>query len=85
MSLLFQQLVETFTTTQINFLRAVVDGIKQFSAKETIDTYQLGTSANVGRLKQSLINKEVIDQVDGGVSIQDPLFSAWFKTYYLGS
>jgi hypothetical protein len=82
MSLLFQNLVESLPTTQINFLRAVVNQETRLSSKEILLKYSLTTSANVSRIRQGLIDKELIDTVSGEIQILDPLFRAWMKRYY---
>ncbi len=82
MSMLFQNMTEVLTTTQINFLKAVIAGEKQLSSKETIASYNLGTSANVARLKKTLISREIIDEDVGKITILDPLFSFWLKNIY---
>jgi len=82
MSMLFQNMTEVLTTTQINFLKAVIAREKQLSSKETIASYNLGTSANVARLKKTLISREIIDEDVGKITILDPLFSFWLKNIY---
>jgi len=82
LSMLFQNLTESLTNNHIAYLHALLDNVKQFSSKETIDKYHLGTSANVVRLKKSLISKEIIDEYRGEISILDPVYAAWLKRYY---
>jgi len=82
LSLLFQNLAESLNTTQLNFLRAVVDEVVMLSAKDTIDKYQLGTSANVNRIKKALIGKEIVDERGKKIEILDPVFNIWLKDYY---
>jgi len=82
LSLLFQNLTETLTFTQLNYLKAVIDGVKMLSAKSTMDKYQLGSSANVSRIKKALIEKEIIDDTGGTIEILDPIFEIWLKDYY---
>lgn len=83
LSLLFQGLTETLTNTQINFLKAILDEVEQISSKKTIDEYKLGTSANVYRIKQALINKEVLDEkIHGKLELIDPVYKIWLKEYY---
>jgi uncharacterized protein len=84
MSMLFQNMTEMLTTSQVNFLKAVIYGEKQLSSQGTILNYALGTSANVIRLKRSLINREIIDEDRGKIAILDPLFSYWLKNEYFG-
>ncbi|MBL7114096.1 MAG: ATP-binding protein [Bacteroidales bacterium] len=82
LSLLFQNLTEDLSTTQVNYLQAILNDENRLSSKEVIRHYQLGTSANVARIKQALINKEIIDQIDQKPDILDPLYKLWLKRYY---
>lgn len=82
LSLLFQNLTESLATTHLNFLKAVINGVKMFSAKSTIEKYQLGTSANVSQLKKALIEKEIIDDQGGNIEILDPIFEIWLRKYF---
>jgi hypothetical protein len=81
-SLLFQSKTDELTNTQINFLKAVIDGVEKFSSKETLDEYKIGTSANVLKVKKMLENKEIIDIQGNNVSLLDPMYKSWLKTYY---
>lgn len=85
MSMLFQNLTEMLATSKINFLKAVINGERQLSSKEVIGKYNLGTSANVVRLKRSLISKEIIDEDAGSIFILDPLFASWLKNNYFNT
>lgn len=82
LSLLFLNLTESLRTTQVNFLHAVLSGVKKFSATTTLSNYQLGTSANVNRIKKALIGKEIIDDQGGRIEILDPVYAIWLKKYY---
>lgn len=82
MSMLFQAITDDLYTSQINFLKAVTDNIEQLSAQATIQEYQLGTSANVLKIKKFLISKEIIDVDQGIVSFLDPLYKYWLNRYY---
>lgn len=70
----------SLTQFQINFLDAIADGVELgFSKTETLSKYNLGTAANIKRLKDSLENKELID-IDGNkVTFNDPVFKLWFR------
>lgn len=82
LSLLFQTKTDELTNPQLNFLRALIDEVEQFSSKETLDSYQLGTSANIVRIKKALENKEVIDIQPGKIEIMDPMYQYWLKTKF---
>lgn len=83
LSLLFQNITEGLSTKQLNFLHAVQDKVEMYSAQTTLEKYKLGTSANIGRIKAALINKEIIDErIPGKVDILDPIYNLWLKNYY---
>jgi len=85
LGLLFTGLMESLTRRQLGFLKAVLDGRTALSAQATLKAYDLGTSANVVRIKEALIAREIID-VDGtGVQLLDPLFAHWLRTRYFGT
>lgn len=75
LSLLFQNITENLATTQVNYLKTLIDEARMLSSKEVINTYHLGSSANVSRIKAALINKEIIDDLAvGNPQIQDPVY-----------
>ena len=79
----FNAIMEDLTTHQVNFLRATVDGVVRFSAADVIRKYGLNSSANVKRVKDALMKKEVL-QFDENENPQiiDPLFEYWIKKYF---
>lgn len=82
LSLLFQSKTDELTNSQLNFLKALIDGVEKFSSKETLDEYKIGTSANVLRVKRTLESKEIIDIQGSDISLIDPLYKSWLKTCY---
>ena len=79
-NILFQSETEKLTSPYINFLKAVIDGIhSKFSSKEIILKYNLGTSANIVRLKSALLQKELIETDGKEIILADPVFGVWFK------
>ncbi len=82
LSMLFQNITESLSTTQINFLNAVIHNVKQFSSQDTIEKFRLGTSANVIKIKRVLISKEIIDERNGKIEILDPIYAKWLKDFY---
>ena len=79
----FRAMVCGLTTHQVNLLRATVDGCVRFSASEIIRKYGLNSSANVKRVKDALMKKEILtfDQEDRPEFL-DPLFEYWIRKYY---
>lgn len=77
---LFEKQTETLTTYQLNFLRAVIDGVhSEFTTQEVLQKYQLGSSANVSIVKRALIKKELIEIDKHRVIIPDPVMKVWLK------
>jgi len=79
LSLLFVGQIETMTGTQINFLKAALDGETAFSSQENLQKYRLGSSANIKKIKNALISREIIDISAQKVDILDPIFKLWLK------
>ncbi|MGC1392045.1 MAG: ATPase [Bacteroidales bacterium] len=82
LSMLFQNLTDGLNRTQLGLLKALTDKIDQLSSQRTILDYQLGTSANVIKIKKTLLNKEIIDFQGSDISFLDPLYKFWLKEYY---
>ena len=76
----FQREVEQLSELQLNFLRALANGVTTgFSRKDVIRKYRLESSANVQSVKKALLKKDLID-VDGQeISFNDSLFKQWLK------
>ena len=79
----FRAMMDGLTTHQVNLLRATVEGNVRFSASEVIRKYGLNSSANVKRVKEALMKKEILtfDEEDNPEFL-DPLFEYWIKKYY---
>ena len=77
---LFEKQTENLSTYQMNFLRAIIDGVsKEFSTQGVIQKYRLASSANVATVKRALIKKELIETEKREVTISDPLLKVWLK------
>ena len=79
LGLLFSNITERFSATQMGLLRAIIAGEKQLSAQQTLLQYRLGTSANVVRVKRGLIESEVLDDSGGELTFLDPMFHHWLE------
>lgn len=79
----FQAIVSDLTTFQVCLLRAIIDGYTKFSSTEVIKKYNLSSSANVRRLKDALIKKEVVTfNEQEEPQIIDPLFEYWLRKHF---
>ena len=78
-SLLFLQQIENLTAYQMNFLKAVAKGVHtDFTSKEVLSTYDLGSKSNISRIKTVLTQKELIEKTPNGIVFSDPVFELWF-------
>jgi hypothetical protein len=82
LSLLFTGITEGLSATQINFLKAVLNGESAFSSQAVLQNYRLGTSGNLPKIKAALSSKEIIDIQGKNVEILDPIFKLWLKEDY---
>ncbi len=80
----FIAVMNDLTTFQVSLLKAIIDGYTKFSTAEVIRKYRLNSSANVRRLKDALMKKEILAFVgeDERPLIFDPLFEYWLKNTY---
>ena len=83
LSLLFANIIDTLTAKQISFLLAVSNGEKNFSSREVLTKYQLGTSANIKNLRKAMQDKDLIDVMPDAVTMQDPVFAYWLREKYV--
>ena len=82
-SALFEEQLKGLTSYQINFIRALCDGVNSdFSSKAILEAYNLGTKSNISRIKTALLSKEMIDFDKDKVFLEDPVFKIWFKKMY---
>ena len=76
----FQREVEQLSEHQLNFLRALANGVTSgFSRKEVIKKYRLESSANIQSVKKALLKKDLIDIAGQELSFNDSLFKLWLK------
>lgn len=82
LSLLFTTLIETLTFQQICFLNAVVAGEKAISNAEVMHKYHISSATSASRSLKALVQKDILDNANGAVSFQDPIFAWWLKHEY---
>lgn len=78
---LFIQMTESLSEYQMHFLHALADGIHTgFCRQETLKKYRLGTSANIARLKKTLMERDLVDSDrPNHLEISDPILKLWLK------
>ena len=81
----FMRIMDSLTDYQERMLKATLDGVMKFSTTEVLEKYNLRSSANVKRLKDALMKKEVLAFNDKDEPfLTDPLFKYWLTKYYFG-
>jgi uncharacterized protein len=78
-TILYQKETDGLTNYQLNFLKALCNKETSFSTKAVLQQYNLGTSANIVRIKAALQNAEIIDILGRQVSFNDPMYEVWLK------
>ena len=80
-SALFIQQTENLTLYQMNFLYALLNGVnRDFGKADIREGYHLGAYSNISRIKNALIEKELIDIVERNTIIfADPVFPLWLR------
>ena len=78
---LFIQQTEDLSAYQMNFLHAITNGVHTgFTQTAILETYRLGTAANVTRLKKSLMVKDLITiPAPKHLEMSDPILALWLK------
>jgi len=78
--LLFQRDFENLSNIQINFLKALTDGIQEnFTSGKVIREYHLNSSPATLRAIEALEKKEIIERYNNRFEFIDPAFKLWLK------
>ncbi|MCK7461589.1 MAG: hypothetical protein MZU84_05760 [Sphingobacterium sp.] len=77
--MLYQRETELLSDTQINFLKALASGVNTgFNSAEILNKFRLGSSANVSKIKKTLVDRELIDIRNQYAEFIDPVYELWF-------
>ena len=78
---LFIQQTEDLSAYQMNFLHALVNGVHTgFTQNVILNSYRLGTAANITRLKKALVEKDLIMTTSPKhLEMSDPILALWLK------
>ena len=77
---LFEEQLKGLTGYQMNFIRALCDGVStDFGSKAILEAYNLGSKSNISRIKTTLQDKEMIDFDKDHVYLEDPVFKIWYN------
>ena len=77
---LFKQQIATLTGYQLNCLRAVSAGHHSDLGEQSVrEEFDLGSPSNIPRLKNALLERDLIELDGREVFIADPIFARWLK------
>ena len=77
---LFKQQIATLTGYQLNGLRAIVAGHRSDLGERAVrDEFDLGSPSNIPRLRNALLERDLIEQDGREVTIADPVFEQWLR------
>jgi uncharacterized protein len=79
---LYQKEIESISTTQLNFLKAVAKEETKFTSTAVMQQYFLGTPRNVSKNKDILVHNDLIHELNGLYEFLDPAFELWFKKQF---
>lgn len=83
---LFANYYDNLSALQINFLKAIADGHhEKINSMDVLQTYEIPSSSNITRIKQSLEKKEIIDISNKKITFSDPAFLLWFRQYIMNA
>lgn len=77
---LFLEKTEHLTTYQLNFLRAIIDGVHtDFGTARVREEYNLGSPSNIPRIRAALLERELVEDLESGIHISDPVLKVWLR------
>ena len=81
---LYMQQIEPLSGYQMNLLRAIVSGIHTgFTEKRVRTLYDLGSPSNMVRLRNALIERDLIYSEMQHLYLTDPVFALWFRKRFV--
>ena len=81
---LYMQQVEPLSAYQMNLLKAIVSDVHSgFNEKRVRSMYDLGSPSNLVRLRDALIDRDLIYSEMRQLYLTDPVFGLWFKKRFL--
>lgn len=82
LSLMFDTITQTLTNQQLCLLRAMSAGEKNLSSRAVMEKYKLSSPTVIARARKALVEKDILDNIAGEYSFQDPVYAHWLKRHY---
>lgn len=81
---LYMQQIEPLSGYQMNLLRAIVSDIHNgYNEKKVRTQFDLGSPSNLVRLRDALVERDIIYSEMRHLYITDPVFALWFRQRFL--
>ena len=81
---LYMQQIEPLSGYQMNLLRAIVSGIHSgYNERQVRLRFDLGSPSNMVRLRNALIERDLIYSEMNKLYVTDPVFILWFRKRFL--
>jgi hypothetical protein len=81
---LYMQQVEPLSGYQMNLLKAIVSGIHSgYNEKRVRSMFDLGSPSNMVRLRDALIERDLVYSEMQQLHLIDPVFGLWFKKRFV--
>jgi hypothetical protein len=81
---LYMQQVEPLSGYQMNLLKAIVSGIHSgYNEKRVRSMFDLGSPSNMVRLRDALIERDLVYSEVQQLHLTDPVFGLWFKKRFV--
>jgi len=77
---LYQMEFDGLSNTQIELLKAIINGETQYTSVKVMRNYGVGTPQNISKNIKALENKDIISRSGKCIEILDPAFELWLKT-----
>jgi len=75
----FLDLYDKLNNTQVKVIKAILNGEQQLTSQNILQTYQLGTSANVVKALGALRKEDFIEKKQKNYELINPAFEFWFR------
>ena len=82
LSLMFDTITQTLTNQQLSLLRAMSVGEKNLTSRAVMEKYGLSSPTVISRARKALVGKDILDNIAGDYSFQDPVYAYWLKHHY---
>ena len=82
MDMVFRNITDSLTTQQLCYLHAVIAGETVISTSEVLHRHHITSATSASRSKVALMERGIIHNSDGRISMTDPIYSYWLKNRF---